>query len=253
MNAKALTEFFVRRPIIFWSFVASIIFLGIFSYINMPILEDPAVAVKQASVVLVYPGATAHEVELKAVQVMEDELRTLPDIKNLKSQCQASMAMITVEFDDGVRMSEMEQHFDQLRRKANDVQSKLPQGCYAPIVVDDMLDVYGLFYAFTGDGYSYAELEKYAKLVRRELLTVKGVKRVNIIGARPEVINIIVLKDKLARNGIIPTQIMLGLQNAGKTVNGGKYESQGDRVQFRVNFYLVCVHFSSLGCKYSCM
>lgn len=235
MNAKALTEFFVRRPIIFWSFVASIIFLGIFSFINMPKLEDPAVAVKQASVVLVYPGATAHEVELKAVQVMEDELRTLPDIKNLKSQCQASMAMITVEFDDGVRMSEMEQHFDQLRRKANDVQSKLPQGCYAPIVVDDMLDVYGLFYAFTGDGYNYAELEKYAKLVRRELLTVKGVKRVNIIGARPEVINIIVLKDKLARNGIIPTQIMLGLQNAGKTVNGGKYESQGDRVQFRVN------------------
>lgn len=122
MNAKALTEFFVRRPIIFWSFVASIIFLGIFSFINMPKLEDPAVAVKQASVVLVYPGATAHEVELKAVQVMEDELRTLPDIKNLKSQCQAGMAMITVEFDDGVRMSEMEQHFDQLRRKANDVQ-----------------------------------------------------------------------------------------------------------------------------------
>ena len=77
MNARALTEFFVKRPIIFWSFVVGVLFMGVFSYNNMPKLEDPAVAVKQASVVLVYPGATAHEVELEAVQVMEDELRTL--------------------------------------------------------------------------------------------------------------------------------------------------------------------------------
>ena len=235
MNARALTEFFVKRPIIFWSFVVGVLFMGVFSYKNMPKLEDPAVAVKQASVVLVYPGATAHEVELEAVQVMEDELRTLADVKELNSDCRPGMAVIGVKFQDKVKMSEMEQHFDQLRRKANDVQSKLPSGCYAPIVVDDMLDVYGLFYAFTGDGYSYSELEKYAKLVRRELLTVKGVKRINIVGTRSEVINIIIDKEKLARTGIIPTQVMLGLQNAGKTVNAGNYENGDDRLQLRVN------------------
>ncbi len=235
MNARALTEFFVKRPTIFWSFVVGILFMGIFSYIKMPKLEDPAVAVKQASVVLVYPGATAHEVELEAVQVMEDELRTLADVKELNTECRPNMAIIVVKFQDKVKMSEMEQHFDQLRRKANDVQSRLPSGCYPPIVVDDMLDVYGLFYAFMGDGYSYAELEKYAKLVRRELLTVKGVKRINIIGTRPEVINIILDKEKLARTGILPTQIMIGLKNAGMTVNAGNYENGDDRLQLRVN------------------
>ncbi len=235
MNARALTEFFVKRPIIFWSFVIGILVVGTISFINMPKLEDPAVAVKQASVVLIYPGATAHEVELEAVQVMEDELRTLPDVNHLKSDCKPGMAIINIEFRDEVMMSEMEQHFDQLRRKANDVQSKLPSGCYAPIVIDDMLDVYGLYYAFMGEGYSYAELEKYARLVRRELLTVKGVKRINITGTRPEVINIIISKEKLARNGIIPTQVMAGLQNAGKTVNAGNYDSGDDRVELRVN------------------
>lgn len=235
MNARALTEFFVKRPIIFWSFVVGILLIGVLSYIKMPKLEDPAVAVKQASVVLVYPGATAHEVELEAVQVMEDELRTLADVKELTTDCRPNMAIIGVKFQQKVKMSEMEQHFDQLRRKANDVQSKLPSDCYAPIVVDDMLDVYGLFYAFMGDGYSYAELEKYAKLVRRELLTVKGVKRINIIGTRPEVINIIIDKEKLARTGILPTQVMIGLQNAGKTVNAGNYENDDDRLQLRVN------------------
>ena len=59
MKARALTEFFVKRPTIFWSLVVGIFLVGIVSYINMPKLEDPAVAVKQASVVLVYPGADA--------------------------------------------------------------------------------------------------------------------------------------------------------------------------------------------------
>ena len=235
MNAKALTEFFVKRPIIFWSFVVGILALGVICFTKMPKLEDPAVAIKQASVVLVYPGATAHEVELEAVQVMEDELRTLADVKELSADCRPNMAVITVKFQDKVSMAEMEQHFDQLRRKANDVKSKLPSGCYAPIVVDDMLDVYGLFYAFMGDGYTYSELEKYAKLVRRELLTVDGVKRINIIGTRAEVINIIIKKEKLARSGILPTQVMLGLQHAGKTVSAGNYENGDDRLQIRVN------------------
>ena len=48
MNARALTEFFVKRPTIFWSFVVGILLVGVFSYISMPKLEDPAVAVKQA-------------------------------------------------------------------------------------------------------------------------------------------------------------------------------------------------------------
>ena len=82
---------------------------------------------------------------------------------------------------------------------------------------------------------TYSELEKYAKLVRRELLTVDGVKRINIIGTRAEVINIIIKKEKLARSGILPTQVMLGLQHAGKTVSAGNYENGDDRLQIRVN------------------
>ena len=235
MKIQNITEFFIKRPVIFWSFVLTICFLGVFSFLKMPKLEDPAIAVKQASVVLVYPGASAHEVELKAVQVMEDELRTLPDVKEITSSCQTGMATISVKFNSTVKMSEMEQHFDFLRRKASDAASKLPSGCYAPIVIDDMLDVYGLFYALTGDGYTPAEMERYAKLIRRELLTVSGVKRINIVGTQSEVINVTLSKDKLARNGMLPTQVMMALQNAGKTVNAGNLENGEDRVQLRVN------------------
>lgn len=229
-----LTEFFVKRPTLFWSLMTGILIAGVLSFLQMPKLEDPAVSVKQAMVIVPYPGANAHEVELKVAQMMEEELRALPNVKKIKSECQNGMATFTVEFQMTVLKKDLEQHFDLLRRKVNDSRSKFPQGCYDPIVVDDMMDVYGIFYAFRGDGYSYPELYKYAKLIRRELLGVKGVKRILIGGNRDEVINITLSKEKIARNGIIPTQIMMSLQNAGKTVNAGSYLNGNDRIQLHV-------------------
>lgn len=225
----------MKRPTLFWSLMTFILIAGVLAFLQMPKLEDPAVSVKQAMVIVPYPGATAHEVELKVAQTMEDELRALPNVKKIKSECQNGMATITVEFQMTVLQKDLEQHFDLLRRKVNDSRSKLPQDCYAPIVIDDMMDVYGIFYAFTGEGYSYPELYKYAKLIRRELLGVKGVKRILITGNRDEVIQITLSKEKIARNGIIPTQIMMSLQNAGKTVNAGSYQNESDRLPLHVS------------------
>lgn len=225
----------MKRPTLFCSLMTFILIAGVLAFLQMPKLEDPAVSVKQAMVIVPYPGATAHEVELKVAQTMEDELRALPNVKKIKSECQNGMATITVEFQMTVLQKDLEQHFDLLRRKVNDSRSKLPQDCYDPIVIDDMMDVYGIFYAFTGEGYSYPELYKYAKLIRRELLGVKGVKRILITGNRDEVIQITLSKEKIARNGIIPTQIMMSLQNAGKTVNAGSYQNDSDRLPLHVS------------------
>lgn len=235
MKAEQISRYFVERPTLFWSFVVGILVAGVFSFMQMPKLEDPAVCGKQAMVVAMYPGASAHQVELKVAQKLEDQLRTLPDVHEIRTECQSGVTMITVEFEMTVLNEKLEEHFDLLRRKVGDVKGQLPSGCYDPVVVDDMMDVYGIFYSLTGDGYTYPEMEKYAKLIRRKLLKVKGVKRVNIACARSEVINITLSKEKLARNGIIPTQLMMQLQTVGQEVNAGKYETDGNRIQLRVN------------------
>lgn len=230
-----MTRFFIQRPLLFWSLMVAILVAGVLSFIQMPKLEDPAISLKQAMVVVPWPGASAHDVELKVAQTMEDELRALPNVKKIKTECQNGSAMFTVEFQMTVLNRDIEQHFDLLRRKVNDVASRLPQGCYAPIVIDDMMDVYGIFYALTADGYDYPEMYDYAKYIRRELLDVKGVKRINIVGNRDEVINIILSKEQIARNGIVPTQIISALQSAGKMVNAGKYHSGDERIALYVD------------------
>ena len=232
---KKVTEFFVKNPTIFWSLMVGIVIAGVLAFIQMPKLEDPAVSAKQAMVVVVYPGASAHEVELNVAQTVENELKALPDVNKIKTECQNGQAIFTVEFKMTVLNKDLEQHFDLVRRKANDLSMRLPQGCYAPIVIDDMMDVYGIFYAVTGDGYDYNELDRYAKYIKLQLSDVKGVKRINIAGSRSEVINITLSKEMISRNGIIPTQIMATLQSVGKPVNAGKYASGTDKVQIRIS------------------
>lgn len=230
-----ITEFFMKRPVLFWSFVVIIFFAGIISFRQMPKLEDPEVIVKQAMVVVSYPGATAHEMELQVAQLMEDELRNLPDVRNIRTECTSGMVMISVEFKMTVLLGDLEQHFDLLRRKASDAAMLLPQGCSAPIVIDDLMDSYGIFYSLTGDGYEYSELYKYAKYIRRELLGVAGVKRVTIAGNRDEVINITLSKEQISRNGIMPTQIMSALSSAGSFVDAGNFLADNERYAVHVD------------------
>lgn len=230
-----VTRYFMKRPTLFWSLMVGIALLGGFSFTQMPKLEDPLITIKQAMVVVSYPGASAHEVELEVAIPLEDELRSLPDIRQIMTDCHDGMAMVTVEFDFEVPQTEMEQYYDLVRRKVSDYKMSMPSGCYDPVVIDDVMDIYGIFYSLQGEGYSYAELNKYAKFIRKELLTVEGVKRVTIGGNRAEVIDITIDKDLVTRNGMIPTQIMSSLQSAGSHINAGSFIVDSDKIRFDVN------------------
>lgn len=230
-----IAKYLSTHRTLFWSLMVGILLAGIYSFIQMPKLEDPPVVVKQEMVVIPFPGASAHDVELEVAMPMEDVLRTLPDVSKIKSECFDGMAMITVEYNLDVKNEEIEQYFDLLRRKVADNHSTLPRECYDPIILDDMMDVYGLFYAMTGDGYTFSEMERYANYLRRQLLTVKGVKRVNIVGAPAEKIEIILPEDQIATNGMLPTQIMMQLNSSGKVVNAGTLQMGNQRVRLDVS------------------
>ena len=224
----------MQRPTLFWSLMTGLLIIGILSYLGMPKLEDPSVPIKQVSVVALYPGGDAAAVERDVAIPLEDALRTIPDVDKIKTDVNSGQAVVTVEFAKETPKSAIEQHFDIVRRRVGDLAPRLPEGCMTPVVIDDMMDVYGLFFAFTGDGYELPELERYAKMLRRELLTVPGVKRINIGGTRSEVINIDVLPEQLRANGLLPTQIMLALNDATSAIDGGSVVSGSQRFPLRV-------------------
>ncbi len=231
---KRIAEFFMNRRTLFWSAMVIILLAGVLYFLRMPKLEDPAVTVKQASVLILYPGADSEIIERDVVSPLEDRLRTLPDVKKIKSDIRNGQALIGVEFQYEVPNAEIEQYFDQVRRKVLDAESSLPQGCMSPIVIDDMMDVYGIFYAISGDGYETTEIENYAKKMRREIMGIKGVKRVSIGGVQREVMDIIFTPAMIQRNGLLPMLVAQTLQSSTKVINAGKIDNGADRITVNV-------------------
>ena len=92
--------------------------------------------------------------------------------------------------------------WDELRRKVNDVQTSLPPGALTSIVNDDFGDVYGIFYAITGQGFTYPELHEFAKYLRKELLTVPNVSKVSLAGIQEQQIFVEIPHAKLSQLGI---------------------------------------------------
>ena len=92
--------------------------------------------------------------------------------------------------------------WDELRRKINDAQGKLPPGAGPSIVVDDYGDVYGVFFVLYGKDFSYAELKKISDLLRKELLLVQDVAKITTFGEQREVIYVEPRQDRLTQLGI---------------------------------------------------
>ena len=224
----------MQRRTLFWSVMVLIVAAGVLTYLRMPKLEDPAVSVKQASVVVLYPGADTKRVEKDVVTVLEEQLRALPDVKKISSTVKPGQALIQVEFNFETPIEEVEQHFDLVRRKVADTEMLLPPGVMSPIVIDDMMDVYGIFYALSGDGYEMDELETFAKTLKREIMSVKGVKRVNIGGLKREVIDISFTPEQIRQNGMLPMLIARSLQSSTKAINAGKISNGDDRLSINV-------------------
>ena len=230
-----ISKWALNRGVLINAFVAVLIIGGLWAFTQMPKLEDPAVRVKQALVVATYPGASAHQVELELTDPIEKSIRQMPGIDHVESSSYADMTIITVELHPTVKDDELEQQWDLLRRKVENIKPSLPKGSQVMTVADDFGDVYGMFYALTGDGLSDRQLSDYAELIKREVLAIDGVTRVDIYGKRPECININLKEEKMANLGVLPTEVIQTLNGQNATSYAGYYDNGTRRIRVTVD------------------
>lgn len=230
-----ITEYALQNRALVNFFIVVLVAGGIFAFASMSKLEDPELKVKQAMVITVYPGASAHKVELEVTDVLEKSVRSMGEVDNIQSKSMADVSQITVELSSTVSPDELEQKWDMLRRKVANAQAELPSGAVASVVLDDFGDVYGMFYAMTTDGIADEELLDYAWLVKRELQNIEGVRRVEIYGDRKPCINIEIIQDRMANMGVHPLEVLSTLNAQNQTVYPGYFNSGDERVRVKVN------------------
>jgi multidrug efflux pump subunit AcrB len=88
-------------------------------------------------------------------------------------------------------------------------------------VNDDFGDVYGIYMAITGKGFSYRELYEYAKFLQRELLQADDVKRIELYGNQPEVVYVEMRREKMAELGVSQQDIYNSLAAKNVAASAG--------------------------------
>ena len=232
-------KYFLKNKAVTWLLLVLILAGGLFSYAKMGKLGDAPFTIKQALVLTPYPGASPSEVQFQVTDVLEEAIQSLGELYYLKTENRAGLSKITVYVKKEIRADEMQQLWDKLRRKVNDVQGKLPSGAGTSIVNDDFGDVLGVFYGLTGESYTYRELEDQAKLIKDDLLKVKDVAKVEIYGIQTPVIDIRINPTILSNRGITTADIKRAFDGQNKMVDAGSIRNGETRIRIEStgNFY----------------
>ena len=208
---------------------------GVLSYFRLGRAEDPDFTFKAMVVRTLWPGATAHEVELQVSERIEKRLQEVPWVDVLRSQTRSGESLIIVLLRDDTPKKEVAETWYQVRKKIGDMRHTLPQGVQGPFLNDEFGETFITIYALTGDGFDLAALRHAADGIARELRQVPDVKKIELIGVQEERIYIEVSHAKLATLGLNPLAIFEALQKQNAMTPAGFYETPSDRVRLRVS------------------
>jgi multidrug efflux pump len=208
---------------------------GAYAYVRLGQAEDPDFTFKLMVVRTLWPGATAREVEQQVTERLEKKLQETPWFDYTRSYSKPGESLIFVLLKDYTPPKEVPNAWYQVHKKVSYIRHTLPSGVQGPFLNDEFGDTFGTIFAFTSDGYSFAELRDYVDRVRNELLRVPDVAKIDMIGDQDEKIYIETSHRKLATLGIDPLTIFSVLQQQNNLVPAGNFETDDDRIYVRVS------------------
>ncbi|MEM9320173.1 MAG: efflux RND transporter permease subunit [Pseudomonadota bacterium] len=218
----------IDRPILTWIIMLICLLGGIWGFLNLGRLEDPAFTIKQAVVITQYPGASAEQVATEVSERLEAAIQSMSSVSEVTSTNRPGISRIDVEVVDTIPGDQLPGIWTDLRQEIQNVAGQLPEGAETPVVDDGFGDVYGIFFAVTADGFTDAERYDLATFLRQELLTVDGVADVAVDGLPEEAIFVEPDLTLTANLGIDPQIIVNSIATSDSVAEAGSV-SEGDQ------------------------
>jgi multidrug efflux pump len=228
-----LSEWSLAHQALVLYFMIVLAAIGVGSYLRLGQAEDPDFTFKLMVVRTMWPGASAEEVERQLTDKIEKKLQETPRLDFLRSYSKPGESVVFVFVKDSSRPDEIRDTWYQVRKKVGDIRGTLPAGIVGPGFNDEFGDTFGNIYALTGDGYTYAQLKDTADRIRNQLLRVKDVAKVELVGEQDEKIYVELANAKLATFGIEPQVVFSALAQQNAVSATGSFETPTDRIYIR--------------------
>ncbi|MFC1483321.1 efflux RND transporter permease subunit [Candidatus Margulisiibacteriota bacterium] len=188
-----LVKFTLKNTNIIFLGIAAFILLGVISYFTIPRETFPDVKIPYIFVVTTYPGASPTTIENVITRPIENKIKAINDIKEIKSDSDDSISFIFIEFETDV---DIDDALQKVRDKTASAESELPKEAETPEVYELNLNnlPFIIINISSASGIDY--LKKIADNLKNEIESVSGVLSVDIIGEKEREIQVNIIPEK---------------------------------------------------------
>ncbi|HTQ00856.1 MAG TPA: efflux RND transporter permease subunit [Casimicrobiaceae bacterium] len=235
MKSFNLTDWALNHRATVLFVILAVMIGGALGFKKLGQLEDPNFSVPSMTVMLMWPGATAQQMQDEVLNRMEKKFEQLDHFEKVVTYARQGFAGMTLTVKGGTSHADQREAWYQARKKFSDIKLELPDGVIGPIFNDEYGDVTGLLYAVKGDGVDQWELSDVAEDIKRRLLKVPMVKKVDVYGKQAKKVYVEFSNERLAALGITPLMIAESLHNQNAVLASGQIDTKSDRVMVRVS------------------
>lgn len=196
--------------------------LGVQSLFNMPRAEDPTFKAPNFFIISVYPGTSPNDMEKLVADPIEEKLNELDNIKRIRSSIDDGLCVTEVEF---VYSEDPDKKYNEVVREVNNLRSSLPADLLSldiqKVAASDV-NTYQL--ALTTESANYRNLFDEADKLKKQLETVRAIKKVKIHGYPEQQVRISIDLEKMAQNNIPLNRILGSVQSEATNIPGGSVD-----------------------------
>jgi multidrug efflux pump subunit AcrB len=235
MKSFNLSEWALQHGSLVTYFMLMIVVAGVADYFKLGRSEDPDFTVKTMVAAASWPGATVEDTLEQITDRLERKLQETPSLDYVKSYTSAGHATIFVNLKDSTRPADVPDIWYQVRKKVRDIAGTLPRGVVGPDFDDEFGDTYGIVYGFTANGLTDRELHDYVHEVRKQLLELPDISKIDILGAQDERVYVEFSHEKLAGLGIDRSALINALESQNAVTPAGVVQTNDEKILVRVS------------------
>ncbi|MCU7553335.1 efflux RND transporter permease subunit [Alteromonas sp. ASW11-19] len=228
------TVFYRRGHLLALSLIIVLV-AGLSALSTLPRLEDPRIDTRNALVITQYPGASAERVEALVTDVLEDRLREIYEIKEIRSTSRAGISIITLETQDWIENSHNDALFSEIRDTLNAAASAFPAGVAAPVFDEKRgATAFTLLLSLTPvypDTTPITVTARLADELADRIRSVPGTELVRIYGAPQEEIAVTVAPARLAATGLSILQVSQAIAAADPKLPAGTLYTEAQQLR----------------------
>ncbi|MDP4548586.1 efflux RND transporter permease subunit [Marinobacter sp. MDS2] len=204
---------------------------GMIAYQVIPKESSPDIAIPVIYVAMTLDGISPEDAERLLVRPMEQELRSLEGIKEMRGNASEGHASVMLEFDAGF---DADKALQDVREKVDTARSKLPQEADEPRVHEINISLFPVLSIGLSGPLSERELITIARRFQDAIEAVPEVLEVDIGGDREDLLEIVVDPQVLESYGIDFNQLAAMVSRNNRLVAAGSLDTGSGRMSLKV-------------------